>query len=162
MATRAMKLRHYRQTEIEATEAIVHDVDGRSGALSVRAHAAMRLAHLGRPWRLLDARRDLASSLKLRTAAGGSAAGIGEAEVDYGYSLVLTGKGRDGIALMERGVLGLRTDRSANGLGFLARGLAKLESGAKITGRRDLMVAACDERLRIATDIDALDQAKLS
>ena len=74
--------------------------------------------------------------------------------------MVLTGRWPAGLALMREGVTLMRSDDSANGMAFLARGLRKLEQGARIAGRVDIANEAREERMRLATEVEAMDQIR--
>lgn len=160
MTTTARQLYHYEQAAMQAERAISLDPNGAGGALSVRGHANLRIARLGRPWRVLDARRDFADSLTARERSGASDPSIGEAEADLCFAMILTGHPFGGIARLRHGVERLRGNRSTNGRAFLARGLRKLEAGARLTWRLGLAEEARRERLAIATDIEAIDQMR--
>jgi Domain of unknown function (DUF4062) len=154
------KLRHYRLSAALATQAISRDQDAPQGALSIRGHASMQMAQLGLPWKLWQAVADFKQSLQLREKLAASPASIGEAQADLGLALMLTGRRRAGLVLLREGVGLMRTDGSANGLAFLARGLRKLERGARLAGRGDIAEAARLERLQVAAKIEAMDQTR--
>lgn len=160
MRTRARKLYHYDQALEAATRAQAQDPDARSGVLSIRAHVQLRVAMLGRPWRLWAAEEDFAASLRLREASGAPLSSIGEAQVDLGFSRVLTGRPLGGFPLMREGIAHLRSDESANGKAFLARGLHKLERAAQLTLQRRLAARTRAERLVVAEDTEAFDQMR--
>lgn len=160
MTTRARQLLHFEQAAMQATRAIARDPDGTGGAHSIRGHAQLRIARLGRPWRLFDARRDFEASLAIRELAGASAPSIGEAETELGLAMILTGQPFRGLSRLRHGVELMRGNRSPNGRAFLARGLRKLEEGARLTLRRNLAEEARRERLAIAAEVDAIDQMK--
>jgi hypothetical protein len=160
MASRRRKFWHYHQVVRLATLAIEQDRNSQQGALSVRAHALMRMAQLGHVWDLWGASSDFKESLELRTKSAASPASIGEAMSDLGFCKVLTAQRRTGLSLLRDGVALLRSDKSPNGKAFLARGLRKLELAAKISGARTIMNQAHEERLMLSKDIEALDQAR--
>ena len=160
MRTRERKFFHYRQAVTLATTAIQADANARQGTLSIRAHSLMRMGRLGHGWKLWEAKEDFETALRLRERSGASEASIGEIMADLGFCQILTGRPRRGLDLLQDGIRGLRSDTSANGQAFLARGLKKLELGAKLAGRATLAREARDERLRLAGDIEALDQAR--
>jgi hypothetical protein len=101
-----------------------------------------------------------AARTERRERSGASEASIGEITADLGFCRILTGRPRRGLELLQEGIRGLRSDTSSNGQAFLARGLKKLELGAKLAGRSMLAREARDERLRLAGDIEAMDQAR--
>jgi hypothetical protein len=154
------KLFHYDQAMIAANRALASDAGARQGVLSIRGHALMRSGMLARPWRFWEAAADLKASLDLRIANGAAAASIGEARVDYGFCMMLTGRIFAGIAEMQAGVVLLRSDTSVDGLSFLGRGLRKLEQGALLVGRRSLALAARAEREAVIAKTQAMDQAR--
>ncbi len=154
------KLFHFDQAILAATQAMQRDTNATQGILSIRGLALLRSGLLARPWRFWDGERDLAESLKIRERAGLTPASIGEAMVDHGFARILTGRIFAGFAEMRSGVELLRTDSSANGLAFLARGLRKLEQGAWLTGRRRAARRAYAERMSLASRIEAMDQAR--
>jgi tetratricopeptide (TPR) repeat protein len=160
MHTRQRKLDHYRQTITLATQAIEHDPDAGAGSLSIRGYALMRMARLGQVWKMWEAVEDFRKALALRERSAKSAASLGEAKVDLGLSFVMTGHIRTGFALLQEGVSLMRGNQSANGQAALARSLRKLEGAARLTLRRGVAEAAREERLNIATEVDALDQAR--
>ena len=154
------KMRHYRLAAVLATQLIERDRNAAQGALSIRGHASMQMAQLGLAWKLWDAVSDFRESLRLREGSLASAASIGEAKADLGLSLALTLRRREGLALLRQGVDMMRSNETASGLAFLARGLRKLERGARIAGRSDLAEAAREERLELAAKIEAMDQIR--
>jgi hypothetical protein len=158
--SRPRKLRHYQQVASLATQAIELDANARQGSLSIRGHASMQMAGLGFLWKLWDAADDFKQSLKLRESSGESAASVGEAKVDLGLCSILLGRWRTGIALQQEGVTLMRNNDSPNGKAFLARGLRSLELGARIIRRKDIVAAAWEERLRLAAEIEAIDQIR--
>jgi hypothetical protein len=160
METRRRKFYHYRQTVRLATQALDRDAAAQQGVLSIRGHALMHMAQLGHVWKLWEAVEDFTKSLDLRTKSGASPASIGEAQVDLGFCKVLYGRRSTGLAMMKEGVALLRTDESANGKAFLARGLKKLELGTRLMRALDTMNEARQERLSLSEDIEALDQAR--
>ena len=158
--SRLRKLRHYRLAAALATQAIERDQDAHQGVLLIRGHTSMQIAKLGQFWKMWDADTDFRLALELREKSGVSAASVGEAKVDLGQCLVLTGRWPAGLALMREGVTLMRSDDSANGMAFLARGLRKLEQGARIAGRVDIANEAREERMRLATEVEAMDQIR--
>ncbi len=160
MDTRGRKLWHYRQVVTLATQAAERDPNAQQGALSIRGHALMRMAFLGEIWKLLEAVEDFQKSYDMRVAKGAPPASVGEALTDLGFARVFTGRVGSGLALMQVGVDLMRFDSSVNGKAFLARGLRKLEMAAKFTLSRSLMHKAREERIALAKDIQAMDQAE--
>lgn len=160
MDTRGRKLWHYRQVVTLATQAAERDPNAQQGALSIRGHALMRMAFLGEIWKLLEAVEDFQKSYDMRVAKGAPPASVGEALTDLGFARVFTGRVGSGLALMQVGVDLMRFDSSVNGKAFLARGLRKLEMAAKFTLSRSLMHKAREERIALAKDIQAMDQAR--
>jgi hypothetical protein len=160
MDTRGRKLWHYGQVVELATLAVERDPGAQQGALSIRGHALMRMARLGQLWKLWDASVDFRKSYELRAKAGASSASLGEALADLGFCMVLTGRLRSGLSMLREGVDLMRSDTSVNGKAFLARGLRKLESAAKLSGAWSTMRNAREERLALSDDIQALDQAR--
>ena len=135
MVSRRRKLFHYRQVALLSTQVIDRNGDSRPGALSIRGHALMRMAQLGRLWNLWGALGDFRKSLDLRIAAAAKPASIGEAMCDLGYCYALTRRRGTGLSFVKEGVSLLRSDQTPNGLGFLARGLRKLEDAARLLWR---------------------------
>jgi len=160
MQSRRRKIYHYKQCIQLTTQAIERDHDARQGTLSIRGHALMQMAQLGQFWKLWDAARDFGESLKLRERSGAPPASIGESKADLGFCSVFIGRPRVGLDLLQEGVRLMRSDESANGKTFLARGLRKLERAARMLGRREIAEAALNERLRIAAEVEALDQSR--
>jgi hypothetical protein len=160
MTSRRRKLFHYDQVSLLAGEAMRQDANAAQGALSIRAHALLRIATLGRPWELWTAKADFRRALQLCEAGGAPLAGIGVAQVDLGFCQVLTGEPFAGRALMKEGIANLRTDATAGGLAFLARGLRKLETASLLTLSPSAAARAREERLQIAGKIEAFDQAR--
>lgn len=159
MRTRGRKFYHFRQAVTLASEAMLHDENAAQGAVSIRAHSLMQMGRLGHVWKLWEAKTDFQVSLRLREQYQASEASIGESKSDLGFCCILTGQPRVGIALLREGVNGLRCNVSANGQAFLARGLKKLEMGAKLAGYRKLSLEAREERLSLAQRVEALDQS---
>jgi hypothetical protein len=160
MKTRERKFYHYRQATRLATIAIDQSGGVATGALSIRAHALMRMGRLGYLWKLWEAKHDFEIALRIREREHASESGIGEIKTDLGLSCVMTGQSRRGLQLLRDGIGGLRSDTSSNGKAFLARGLRKLELGARLSGKASLARDAHDERLRLAEGIEAMDQAR--
>lgn len=160
METRSRQLLHFDQAILQASRAIEQDPDGSGGALSIRGHANLRVAKLGRLWRLFDARRDFAVSRTLRERAGASAAVIGQADAELGLAMILTAQPFQGMERLRHGIELLRSDQSPNGRAFLARGLRMLEQGARLTLRRTLAEDTRRERLMIAADVEAFGQMR--
>lgn len=160
MDTRRRKLWHYRQVLSLATRAIERDTGARQGVLSIRGHAQMQMAQLGLVWKLWHAQEDFKTSLELRAASGASPASIGEAMTDLGFCYALTGRRQRGLSLLQEGVVLMRSDASASGSAFLARGLRKLERAASLSGARSLAQKAREERLAVSAYVEALDQAR--
>lgn len=162
MQSRRRKLYHYRQTVDLTTQAIERDLDAQQGSLSIRGHALMRMAQLGHIWKLWEAAADFKGSLELREMSGAPLASIGEAKTDLGFCSVLIGRPRAGLTLLQDGVTLMRSDESANGKAFLARGLRKLERAARLVGPREVAEAAHRERLTVAEEVEAFDQTRES
>lgn len=160
MRTRSRKLYHYRQTIMLATQAIERDPNAQQGSRSIRAHALMQTALLGYVWRLWEAADDFKQSLKLRESVGLMSASVGQAKVDLGFCSVLIGRPRSGMALLQEGIALMRCYDSPNDKAFLAHGLRKLERAARLLCRRNVADEARRERLIIAAEIEALDQAR--
>jgi hypothetical protein len=154
------KLFHFEQTARLATFALDLDRNARQGILAIRGNSSLAMGKLGFIWRIWDAADDFETALRLRERAGASAASIGEMQVDLGLCYVLTGRGRRGLSLMRVGIAGLRTNTSANGRSFLARGLRKLSYAAAIMLEPGLRAAARREVALIAAETEALDQAR--
>jgi hypothetical protein len=154
------KVRHYRLAAALATQAIERDGDGGRGALLIRGYASMQMAQLGYVWQLWGAVDDFRKALELGEKSGASSASVGEAKVALGLSLVLSGRPRTGLGLLEEGVRLMRGDESASGLASLARALRSLERGGSWAGRRDIVETAREERLKIAASVEALDQMR--
>lgn len=127
---------HYKEVERLATQAIAAHLQSRQGALSIRAHSALRLATLGRYWKIWDAERDFREALRLHERSGAAPARVGESKADLGFLLARTFRSRRGFALMHEGIGLLRQDAGANGLAFLMRALRKLEQAAAYHGDR--------------------------
>jgi hypothetical protein len=159
MHTRWRKLRHYRLVAALATQAIERDQDARQGARLIRGYASLQMARLGCAWNLWDAVSDFKLALEQREKSVAPAASVGEAKVALGLSLVPLRRST-GLALLQEGVALMRSDQSASGVAFLARGLRSLERGARFAFRRDIAGAAREERLRLAVDVEALDQIR--
>lgn len=160
MRTRRRKLFHYRQVVQLASEAMERDPAGRGGAISIRAHALLQMASLGHFWKLWEAKTEFERFLRLREATGAREAQVGEAKTDLGHLLVQMGRRRKGFALLQEGVAQLRSDESANGQAFLARGLRKLARAAKQAGRSELERAARDELEAVSRAVEAIDQLR--
>jgi hypothetical protein len=160
MRTRRRKLFHYRQVVKLASEAMERDPTGRGGAISIRAHALAQMARLGHFWKLWEAKTEFERFLHLRETTGASEAHIGEAKADLGFLLVQMGNRRRGISVLQEGIAQLRSDKSANGQAFLARGLRKLARAARQTGRRELERAVRDELAAVSLGIEAIDQLR--
>ena len=158
--SRARQVFHYEQVERLATQAIRYDKANTQGVLSVRAHAAMRLARLGRLWKVWDAERDLRKSLKIRERVGGSPAQIGESKTDLGFLFAHTFRSKRGFELMEEGVKLMRTDKGASSTPFLMRGLRKLEQAALRHGRTNQAEDARREIAALARTSEAFDQER--
>lgn len=154
------KVFHFKQTSMLATRAIDLDKDARQGALAIRGNASLAMGKLGFLWRLWDAAEDFETALRLRERAAASAASIGEMRVDLGLCHVLTGRGHRGLPLMLEGIAGLRTNSTANGRSFLARGLRKLDQAAQIMLKPSLSAEARAEIAAITAETEALDQAR--
>ena len=67
---------------------------------------------------------------------GASEASLEKARDNLGFCLVLTGRWHQGLALLEEGVRQLRSDGTANGKAFLARGLRKQLRAARLSQTR--------------------------
>jgi hypothetical protein len=160
MRTRRRKLFHFRQVVKLASEAMEHDPAGRGGAISIRAHALVQIARLGHLWKLWEAKAEFERFLHMRQSAGASEAAVGEAKADLGHLLVLMGRRRKGLALLGEGIAQLRSDGSADGQAFLARGLRKLAHAAEQAGKKDLQRAARDELAGIGRRVEAIDQLR--
>jgi hypothetical protein len=155
------KLRHFRLAAALATQAVERAPGaGQAGALLIRGHASMQMAQLGCAWKLWSAVSDFDRALKQREKSGASAGSVGEAKVALGGSLVRTGRWRKGLALMQEGVAQMRGNETAGGLAFLARSLRSLERGARIARRKDIAEDAHHERLHVAANVEAMDQAR--
>lgn len=120
----------------------------------------MQIARLGSPWKLLSARDDFQTALDLRETSGATPNSVGEAMVAKGLSLVFLLRQAEGISLMKEGVELMRSNRSASGQAFLARGLRHLERGARFARRLGIAEDARTERMSIAKRIEALDQMR--
>jgi hypothetical protein len=162
METRACQIRYFEQSALQATQAIQVAATDFSNALAIRGSANLRLARLGRPWRLFDARGDFRAVLGERERRSAPEASIGEAETDLGLVMIMTGQPFAGFERMRRGVAMMRADQTPNGLANLARGLRKLEEAARLTLRRQLAGKVRSERETIASGIDAVDQMRKS
>jgi hypothetical protein len=160
MDTRSRKRRHYREVIVLATRAMERDQDAQQGVLSIRGHALMRTAFLGEVWKLLEAAEDFKRCYDIRIRMGASPASVGEALCDFGFARIFTGHVPSGLAMMQEGIDLMRTDTSVNGKAFLARALRKLETAAKFTLSLDLIRRVREERLAIADQTEALDQAR--
>jgi hypothetical protein len=158
--TRNRKVFHFRQATSLASQALHLDRSGQQGVLAIRGNASLQLGTLGYAWMLWDAVADFESALRLREDAGASAASIGEMQVDLGLCYVLTGRGKRGLALMQHGIAGLRTNTTANGLAFLARGLRKLDVAARVLLKPALSREARAEIAMITEKTEAMDQAR--
>jgi hypothetical protein len=160
MDTRRRKLFHFRQVVELTTRAMAQDAKGQQGLLSIRAHATMHMGRLGLVWKLWEALADFRQALDLRERSAASEASVGEAKTDLGFCLILTGRPHQGLALLEEGVRQLRSDDSANGKAFLARGLRKQLRAARLLGKRELMRAVHQELHLIASQVEAMDQLR--
>ncbi|MDP1736006.1 MAG: hypothetical protein Q8L23_01045 [Caulobacter sp.] len=160
MGDRHTALYHYNQTLVLANQAIAANPQSSQGLLSIRGQTSMQMARLGRPWRIWDAYCDHQASLNLRTKLSASPASIGEAKTDLGFCMLLMGNTFGGMAQMKEGIALLRSDPSPVGQAFLARGLRKLELGAKLTLNRSLARAVHEERMLVANSIEAIDQTR--
>lgn len=160
MGTWRQQVRQFQLSAALATQAIGLNADRAQGALSIRGHTAMQLARRGYVWKIWEAEADFRQSLALRERYDASVAGIGEAMVDLGLCLAVTGRSSKGVRFLQEGIERLRTDDSANGKAFLARALRSLEQGATVALRRDLAMAARVERLALASNIQTMDQVR--
>jgi|SRR5665213_1331139 len=158
MGTWPGSVRHFRMSAELATQAIDQNPDTASGALSIRGRASMQLARVGFVWKLWEAEADFRRGLALRERAGSLSAG--EGMTDLGLCLVFQGRSKSGLRMLQEGVNHMRADEGPNGKAFLARALRSLERGAKFAGRRDVAVAAREERLTLAREIEAIDQTR--
>lgn len=154
------KLFHFRQTIILATDAADLDRNAQQGVLAIRGNANLAMFKLGLAWRVWDAAEDFRVALALRERSGASAASVGEMQVDLGLCHVLTGRGRKGLDLIKTGIDGLRSNATANGRSFLARGLRKQRFAARVMLRPALARASAAEIARITQEVEALDQAR--
>jgi hypothetical protein len=152
---------HYREVEVLATKAMQEDGDI-SGALTIRGLAALRMAQLGRPWKIWDGERDLREALRRRARAGAAPRQIGESKVNLGFLWASTFRRRSGFQLMEEGVELMRGDPSAGGMSFLQQGLRKLEYVARRSGRLEQAARVLDEIKTLTKMTEAFDQARIS
>ncbi|MDX2277860.1 MAG: DUF4062 domain-containing protein [Hyphomonadaceae bacterium] len=154
------KLFHFDQTGRLATQAIALDKNAQQGVLAIRGNVSLALGKMGFVSRIWDAAEDFETALKLREKANASPASIGEMQVDLGLTYVLTGRGGKGFTLMQEGVSGLRTNTSANGKSFLARGLRKLSLASLVMMRPTMRRQARAEIAALSAETEALDQAR--
>lgn len=154
------KLFHLRQTSVLATRAAALDTGARQGVLAIRGNANLAMFKLGLAWKIWDAAEDFRTALRLREASDASAASIGEMQVDLGLTQVLTGQGRQGLVLIGEGIENLRSNTSANGRSFLARGLRKQVIAARVMLRPRLIRAAQAEIGEIGREVEAFDQLR--
>jgi hypothetical protein len=152
------KLYHYKQALLAADMALERDPEARQGTLAIKGHVLMRRAMLGRPHEIFSATEALTGSFQLRQRGQASDASLGEAMTDFGFCRVLALQPWKGLPLIREGVELLRSDPSANGRSFLARGLHKLERASTITLNRSAAAGARAEQLAIAEGAEAFDQ----
>lgn len=160
MHTRERKIYHFRQTIKLAEKAIKRDTNAQQGALSIRGHASMKIGSLGYLSKFWEAEKDFRLSLTLREKSGSSPASIGEAMADLGLCMIFTGHPIKGLSCLQDGIELMRTSNTANGKAFLARGLRKLEHGARLTFRKKIANAAHVERIEVTKEIEAFDQRR--